>query len=303
MSIIHAVTGAFSYTGKYITRRLLTQGKQVITITGSPDRPNPFNGQVKAYAFNFEDPQALSESLRGVDTLFNTYWVRFDHGSKTFERAVTNTRTLIAAAKNAGVRRLVHVSITNPALDSPLPYFRGKAQLEEDIKASGLSYAILRPTVIFGNEDILINNIAHLLRRFPAFAIPGAGDYRLQPIFVEDMAKLAVDVRKSDENMIVDAVGPEIYTFSTLVEQIHSVVGSRARLIHLPPKIALALSRIIGLLVNDVVLTEQEIAGLMADLLISSESPTGTTSLADWLRANAKTIGQEYASELHRHYR
>lgn len=302
MTTRSAVTGAFSYTGKYITRLLLEQRQHVITLTSRKDDQNLFNGQVQAHPFQFDNPKALAETLHGVDTLYNTYWVRFDHHQTTFGSAVENTRTLIRAAKNAGVRRFVHVSITNPTPDSNLPYFSGKAQLEGDLKASGLSYAILRPTVIFGDEDILINNIAYLLRRFPLFAIPGKGDYQLQPIFAEDMAQLAVDAGQRKENLTWDAVGPEIYTFSELVQLTRSVVGSRAGLINLPPSLVLTLSRMIGFFVEDVVLTEEEILGLMANLLISAEAPTGHTSLRDWLHANANQVGRRYASELKRHY-
>ncbi len=303
MPPLHVVTGAFGYTGKYIARRLLAMDYRVRTLTGHPERPNPFGDQVGVVPFNFHDMVALLSSLKGADVLYNTYWVRFEHGNATFDRAVENTRTLIRAAEEAGVRRLVHVSIANPSLDSPLPYYRGKAVLEQAIRESGLSYAILRPTVIFGLEDILINNIAWLLRRFPLFVVPGAGDYALQPIFVEDMAKLAVDAAQKEENVVLDAVGPEIYTFDELLHLVAGVLGRRARVVHLPPVIALTLSRLIGYLVRDVVLTPEEIQGLMADLLVSHDPPTGSTHLSDWLRQNADNVGARYTSELKRHYK
>jgi len=302
MPELHVVTGAFGYTGKYIARRLLATGHRVRTLTGHPERPNPFGDQVGVVPFNFHDMVALVSSLKGADVLYNTYWVRFEHGTTTFDRAVENTRTLIRAAEEAGVRHLVHVSIANPSLDSPLPYYRGKAVLEQAIQESRLSYAILRPTVIFGLEDILINNIAWLLRRFPVFVVPGSGDYALQPIFVEDMAKLAVDAAQAEKNVVLDAVGPEVYTFDELLHLVAGVLGRRARIVHLPPAIALTLSRLIGYLVRDVVLTPEEIQGLMADLLVSQSPPTGTTRLSDWLRQNADRVGARYTSELKRHY-
>lgn len=299
---LDVVTGAFGYTGKYITRRLLAEGHQVVTLTGHPDRHNPFGDRVRAVPFNFDRPDELARSLQGATTLYNTYWVRFSHGDTTFEQAVANTKTLIDAAAVAGVRRIVHVSITNPSLDSPLPYFRGKAVLEEAIVRSGLSYAIIRPTVIFGVEDILINNIAWLLRRFPVFAVPGSGDYRLQPIFVEDMAELAVRSGQQSENVIVDAVGPEVFTFDELVRLIAAKVGSRTWLIHVSPQLALTLARLISPLVRDVVLTQEEVDGLMANLLISQDPPTGQTRLSDWLSQDGRQVGSRYASELARHY-
>jgi NADH dehydrogenase len=299
---LHIVTGAFGYTGQYITRRLLALGQRVRTLTGHPDRPNPFGEQVQAARFNFDDPLALVESLRGADVLYNTYWVRFSHGTVTFDQAVENTRTLIRAAQEADVRRVVHVSIANPSLDSPLPYYHSKALLEEAVRTSGLSYAILRPTVIFGPEDILINNMAWLVRRFPLFVVPGDGQYGLQPIFVQDMAGLAVRVAQEDENIVLDAVGPESYTFDELLRLIARTLGRRVRLLHLPPGVALLLSRLVGLAVRDVVLTREEVQGLMANLLVSHSPPTGETRLSEWLRQNAEQVGSRYASELKRHY-
>ena len=298
-----AVTGAFSYSGQYITRRLLAQGHEVRTLTGHPRRPDPFGGQVRAHPLSFDDPAALAQGLAGVEVLINTYWIRFDHGENTQARAVENTRALVVAAQRARVRRLVHVSITNPSADSPLPYFHGKARNEETVRQSGLSYAILRPTVLFGAEDILINNIAWLLHRFPWFAQVGDGQYRIQPIFVDDLASLAVEAATAGENLIWDAVGPEVFTFDELVRLIAARLGLRRRLIHVPPRLALAAARLLSLVVGDVMLTRDEVRGLMAGLLVSAEPPRGRTHLGDWLEANRDRVGQHYASELARHYR
>ena len=298
-----AVTGAFSYTGKYITQRLLARGDEVITLTGHPNNPDPFNGKVKAYSFDFDEPDKLAETLNGVEILFNTYWVRFSHGKNTHEQAVSNTLTLIRAAEQAGVKRIVHTSITNPSLDSHLPYFSGKAKLEKAIKASSLGYAILRPTVLFGDEDILVNNIAWLLRKFPLFGLPGNGSYRLQPIFVEDYADLAVDLSTRKEDIITDTVGPDIFSFEEMVRLIAAEIERPARLLKMPPRLALWASQIIGTFVGDVVLTKDEVDGLMEGLLVSSEPPLGKTHLADWLKENNHSVGMKYASEMKKHYR
>jgi uncharacterized protein YbjT (DUF2867 family) len=297
-----AVTGAFSYSGKYITRRLLERGEEVITLTGHPSRPDPFAGEVKAYPLNFENEAELVTSLQGVHTFYNTYWVRFDRGQNTQPRAVENTRKLVQAAVRAGVQRIVHISITNPSTESHLPYFWGKAANEQTVVESGHSYAILRPTVLFGTEDILINNIAWLLRRFPFFAIPGDGSYRLQPVFVDDLAELAVNAGNAQDNILWDAVGPDIYTFEEMVSLIGQMLRLNRGLLHVSPKLALAAAQFLSTFVGDVLLTPEEVDGLMAGLLVSDEPPRCKTHLKDWLEENKDSVGVHYASELQRHY-
>ena len=300
MTELHAVTGAFGYSGKYIAQRLLTAGHRVITLTNSLHRPNPFGDKVTAYPLQFNDVAQLTESLRGVDVLYNTYWVRFNYGEFGHETAVTNTLALFKAAQAAGVQRVVHVSITNPSPDSPLEYFNGKARLENALMASGLSYAILRPTVLFGKEDILINNIAWMLRTFPIFGVFGDGQYRVQPIYVDDLAHLAVTHGAHRDNVVVNAIGPETFTYRELVQQVGQTIGKPCPMISIPPGLGYAVSWIVGKMVKDVLVTREEIAGLMADLLHVDTPPTGTTRLTDWANQHADTLGRRYTSELAR---
>ncbi|CAG1015239.1 NADH dehydrogenase,E; NADH dehydrogenase [Anaerolineales bacterium] len=297
-----AVTGAFSYSGKYITRRLLAKGEEVITLTNHPNRPDPFEGKVNAFPLDFQNEQELTSNLRGVDVLVNTYWVRFDKGNNTQPQAVRNTKVLVDAAVKAGVKRIVHISITNPSADSHLPYFWGKAANEKAVIDSGRSYAILRPTVLFGKEDILINNIAWLLRRFPVFGLPGDGSYRLSPVYVDDLAELASDAVYRKENYVWDAVGPDEFTFKEMVELIGKTIRASRLLIPLPPLFALWAAQFLSLFVKDVMLTPEEVDGLMANLLISKEPPRCKTSLRVWLEENKSTVGSQYASELVRHF-
>ncbi len=296
----HAVTGAFGYSGKYIARRLLAAGQPVITLTNSTDRANEFGGRIPAHPFHFDRPDELARSLARVEVLHNTYWVRFNHPLFRHADAVRNTLVLFDAAKRAGVRRVVHVSITNPAENSPLEYFRGKAQLERALIESGLSYAILRPTVLFGQEDILINNIAWLLRRLPVFGVFGNGSYRLQPIYVDDLAALAVAQGATRENVIINAIGPETFTYRQLVQTISRLISAPRPVISVPPAVGYWIGHLVGALTGDVTITREEIAGLMADLLYVDAPPAGTTRLTDWLAANAETVGRRYASELAR---
>ena len=300
---VSVVTGAFGYTGRYIAARLLSAGKPVKTLTGHPDRAATLPRAIEVAPLDFGDPDGLARSLEGADVLYNTYWIRFPRGRTSFDSAVGNTRVLIKAAERAGVRRLVHVSITNASPDSPLPYFRGKGLVEEAIETSDLSYAILRPTVIFGPEDILINNIAWFLRRSPVFAIFGTGDYRVQPIFVEDVAKIAFTAALHEATEVIDAVGPETFSYEQMVRLVADAVKSRSRIAHVSPVLGMWMSRAAGYLVRDVVVTRDEIDGLMAGLLVSDGPATGATRFSEWLEKNAESIGVRYTSELSRHYR
>jgi uncharacterized protein YbjT (DUF2867 family) len=303
---LNIVTGAFGYTGKYIARRLLGLGQRVRTLTGHPGHGDPSSGLIEVFPYNFDHPAALAKSLRGATTLYNTYWIRFVRGAVTFDRAVANTQTLIQAAREAGVGKIVHVSITNPSVDSPLPYFRGKAAVEELLMASGIPYAILRPTVVFGVEDVLLNNIAWCLRRFPIFPVAGRGDHRVQPVFVDDLAALAVQAAQGVSNTLADVAGPEVYTFDELVRLIARAVGSRSRVVHLPAGLVAPSARLVGLLVRDVVLTRDELAGLRASLLVSRQPSAGQTALTSfkgWLEQHGSLLGVRYTSELRRHYR
>ena len=195
------VTGAFSYSGAAIASELQAAGRRVRTLTGhpGPGAPRPLTG-IEVRPLDFADPAALAESLRGARTLYNTYWVRFAHGNVDHPVAVARSRVLFQAAAEAGVQRIVHVSITHPSADSPYPYFRGKAAVEQALRDLGVSHAVLRPAILFGGNGVLINNIAWLLRHLPVFAVGGTGEYRIRPIHVDDLARLAVRAGSSGDD-------------------------------------------------------------------------------------------------------
>ena len=297
------VTGAAGYTGRFITAQLLRQGHQVQSLTGRPDRPSPFGDQVPFHPFEFDQPDRLTRLLSGTDTLYNTYWYRFPHGDRTYERCVEETKILFRAAAEAGVRRVVHISIAQAAR-SDLAYFAGKAALEADLRGSGLSYGIVRPTVLFGKGDVLINNIAWCLRKLPVFLLP-PGDYGIQPVHVVDLARIAVSAAGDDENTVVDAAGPETWWFRDLVRLIRDKLSLRSAVLPAPRPVVYAAGRLFGLVLRDTVLTRDEIAGLSAGLCVSDADhpPTGATKLSEWLDRRADTLGREWASEMQRHYR
>ncbi len=299
---LDVVTGAFSFTGGFIARKLLGSGRRVRTLTNHPHRAGAIEG-VEVAPLQFTDRDALVESLRGADVLYNTYWVRFPRGGVGFGDAIANTRRLVAAAGAAGVRKVVHISVSNPTPDSHLDYYAGKARTEAVVRESGLPWAIVRPTLIFGPGDILINNIAWLVRRLPVFFMPGAGTYRVQPVSGDDVGEIATWAAAQDGNVTVDAAGPEVLTYAELVHSIAIAVERSPRIVHVPATLTILAGAVVGRYVKDVILTRQELQGLMDELLVSSEPPRGKDRIDDWLLRNGEQLGRAYASELDRHFR
>lgn len=297
---IHVVTGAFGYSGRRIARQLLSRGHAVRTLTNAASAPIDLAGTIEKHPLQFHEPDRLVESLRGADVLYNTYWVRFNHGRFTRRQAVTNTLALFRAACDARVRRIVHVSIANPSEDSPFEYYRCKAVMERSLRESGISHAILRPTVLFGDDDILINNIAWILRRFPVFGVFGDGRYGIRPIHVNDFADLAVQCGDSREDVVMDAVGPERFTYRDLVETLARILKIKRWITSVPESLGFWIGRAIGAIVNDIVLTRDEIGALMSGLLDTNGTATGTTRLTEWAASHSETLGRFYHGELAR---
>jgi nucleoside-diphosphate-sugar epimerase len=297
------VTGAFSYSGARIAELLLESGREVRTVTFHPDRQHRLQTRVEALPYRFDDPSALARSLEGVSTLYNTYWVRFERGGTTFATAIANSKALFEAARRAGVARIVHVSIANPSIDSLLPYYRGKALVEQALAAGDVPYAIVRPTWFFGGRDILTNNIAWVVRHMPVFVVPGDGQYLVQPIHVDDFAQICLRAARGDTDEMTDAAGPDTMTYEQLVRAVRDALGRRTPIVHAPPAAVAALSRALGVVVRDVVLTADEIRGLTAGLLVSHQPALGRVSFLEWLKENASTLGRAYANELDRHFR
>ena len=298
---LDVVTGAFSYSGRAIATTLLESGRRVRTVTGHPGRA-PEDSPIAVAPLDFDDQLGLVASLEGATTLYNTYWVRFAHGRIDHDLAISNSRALFLAAKRAGVHRIVHISITHPSAASPWPYFRGKALVERALAESGLSYAVLRPAILFGGDGVLINNIAWLLRHLPVFAIGGRGDYRVRGIHVDDLAELCLAKGRETNDSVTDAVGPERPTFNELIDSIRDAVGSRARILHVPGAVLPMFSRALGLVLHDVLLTREEYKTMAQGMADTDGRATGQTALSTWLAAHSSELGLRYANELERHF-
>jgi uncharacterized protein YbjT (DUF2867 family) len=297
-----AITGAFGYTGRVIAEQLLDAGREVVTLSRRSGDRDPLASRITVHPFNAERP-ALVASLADVDTLYNTYWLRFPRGRATYDSAVARSATLVAAAREAGVRRIVHVSVVGAAADAPTPYVRAKAAVEAIVRGSGLEWSIVRPTLTFGRDDILFNNLAWALRRLPVYGIPGRGRYRVQPVHVEDVARICLEVGAAGSGRTVDAAGPETLEYRELVAQIRRAVGSRSLVVPMPAPAVLLAARLLGVLVRDVVLTPDEVRELTSSWLTSDAPPLGRIGPTAWIAAHGDELGRQWASELARNYR
>ena len=298
-----AVTGAFGFTGRALAERLLGAGREVVTLTRRSGAGDPLAARLAIRPIEGVDAAGLAAALDGVDTLYNTYWLRFPRGIETFEGVLANSAALLEAARTAGVRRIIHVSVINATLDAETPYVRAKAALEALVRSSGLEWVIVRPTLLYGPGDILINNLAWALRRLPIYGMPGGGRYTVQPVHVDDLARICVEATDGDAGRVLDAAGPEILHYREPVNLIREAVGSRSIVLPMPHEVVLAAARVLGLLVRDVVLTRDEIRELTASLLTSTEPPRGVIRISDWVRDNADSLGRHWSGELARNYR
>jgi uncharacterized protein YbjT (DUF2867 family) len=298
---MHVVTGAFSYTGSYVARELLSRGESVKTLSRAPDPAHPLSGNVAFGRLHF-DEAALAQELRGASTLYNTYWIRFAARGVTWATVLGNTRTLLRAARTAGVPRVVHFSVSNASETSPYRYFRAKAAAEREVRNSGLSHAVVRPTLIVGRDDVLLNNIAWGLRRLPLFLVPGDGRYRVQPVTVEDLARLAADLGQGTDDVTRDAAGPDAVAFGELVHAVGRAVGARSQVIRAPMPLALLAAKAAGGILGDVVVTRDELRALRDELLVSREPPAGATGFYDWLAENGHALGRAFVAEFKRNW-
>ncbi|MFQ3550380.1 MAG: NAD(P)H-binding protein [Armatimonadota bacterium] len=295
------VTGAFSFSGKYIAKKLLDEGWKVSTLTNHPSQNSELSELIESYPLDFSSPDDIANIMKDADLFVNTYWIRNETGKLKFKDVVENTKLLIESAKHAEVRKFVHISILNPSEDSPYPYYRAKAEAENILKESGLNYTILRPAMLFGDQGILINNIAWFLRHLPVFAIPGDGSYKMQPIHVVDLAELVNESSKNNDNKIIDAIGPDIFTFEELIKHICVHIKTNPIVLKLPPDKIPLMMKPLEVILRDKVLTKDELASFMANLLVSESKPTGIIHLGEWIAANASWLGLKYFSDSKRH--
>lgn len=298
---IDMVTGAFGNTGSVIAELLAEQGRRVRTLTNHPDRSTDRAASDAASLIDiepycFDDPDRLAASFDGVETFYNTYWMRTgEHGN--YDALVQRSTALLAAAERAGVERIVHLSVANPSLESRYPYFRAKATVEEAMRGSSMPVAIVRPALMFGGRTALLNNLAWVLRHAPIFGVAGDGQYRVRGVHVDDVARICIEAGARRGVETIDAVGPERLRYLDFVTVVRDLVKSRARIVRMPAWMVLAGSQLLGIVMRDELLTRSELYSTMEGIADTDGPATGRVVLTDWLREHAVELGHNYLNE------
>ncbi|MPY92243.1 MAG: NAD(P)H-binding protein [Acidimicrobiia bacterium] len=294
---LDVVTGAFGNTGRAIAGLLLGSGRRVRALTDHPPPPSEAGRvPIEVAPYRFDEPGHLVHAFEGVTTFYNTFWMRTGDGS-AYDTAVARSEALITAAGQAGVRRIVHLSVAHSSVTSPYPYFRAKGLVERHLGTSPAAAAIVRPALVFGGDAVLLNNLAWVLRRAPLFAVAGDGSYLVRAVHVDDVARLCVDAGGRESAEAVDAVGPERLTFLELVTTLRDLVAGRARIVRLPAGVVLAASKVLGAVLRDDLLTADELRSTMEGLADTEGPATGTVALTAWLREHADELGRGYVNE------
>lgn len=295
-SDLDLVTGAFGNTGSAIARELDAVGRRVRTLT-SRSAPADGSDTIERRPLDFDDAAGLVASFDGVDTFYNTYWMRTGDDQGRYDLAVERCRRLITAAEEAGVRRIVHLSVANASAGAAYPYFRGKAAVEKTLESSSTPAAIVGPALVFGGDSVLLNNLAWMLRRLPVFAVAGRGDYRVRPVHVDDLARTCVAAGARETTEMIDAVGPDRPTYRELVDHLRDAVGSRALVISAPTSAVLAGGKVIGWTRRDQILTRGELESTVDGLADTDGDATGASSVMKWITEHADTLGLTYFNE------
>lgn len=294
------VTGAFGNIGGAIAERLLSNGRSVRTLTGSRVAGKQ---AIDVRPFEFDDPAAVRGAFEGVNTFYNTFWVRTGDRSGQYDLAIERSRILIEAAAVAGVERIVQMSVIKPSPESPYAYFRAKAEVERLARSTGVPVACVRPALVFGPDAPLFENLAWILRRAPLFGVAGDGSYRVRPVHVDDVADLCVDLGSRSNDVTVDAVGPERPTYIDMVRALRDAIGCRTRIVRMNPRLVLASSRIMGIVLKDDLVTRDELLSTMEGIADSDEPATGSVLLSEWLRTEGPELGLRYHNERRRRAR
>lgn len=233
------VTGGNGFVGSRVVSRVLDEGMplRVLTRPGA-DLSGIDTTRVNVARGEVQDPASLRGAFEGVDTVIHLVAVPIQRGRQTFEAVnVTGTRNVVSAAREAGVKRFIHMSALGASNDARYPYTRSKWLGEEVVRSSGMDFTVLRPSAMFGDGDGFFSAFAGLIGISPiVFPSPGRGDTVFQPIWIEDVAS-AVTKSIGDLRTIGQTIefgGPEHLTYDQMVQAVLDATAKRRRIVHVP---------------------------------------------------------------------
>ncbi len=236
------VTGGTGFVGTHVCRSLIARGflPRLLVRTGSEGKiPEDVRKACRVTPGDATDREAVEYAVQGTKMIVHLVGIirEFPERDITFERLhVAATRNVVDAARRWEISRFVHMSALGARPGGPTGYFDSKGRAEEVVRRSGLSWTIIRPSVIFGPGDQFLKVLTGVLRKAPFVPVPGDGSYRLQPVFIGDVAKGFADaaMRPDLEGKIFEAGGPQRLSYNELLDAVAASVGRRARKIHIP---------------------------------------------------------------------
>lgn len=236
------VTGGTGFVGRHVCRALIARGflPRLLVRPASEEKiPQDIRERCRVTLGDVAVYEDVENAAQGVDAVVHLVGIIREFPAKgvTFERLhVEATRHVVRAARRWGIERVVHMSALGARPGGPTAYFDTKGRAEEIVKASGLAWTILRPSVIFGPGDAFVNELARAIRLAPFIPVPGDGSFRLQPVFAGDVARgFAEAVARPDlAGRAFDVGGPKALSYDSLLDLVAASIERRARKIHLP---------------------------------------------------------------------
>jgi NADH dehydrogenase len=224
-----ALAGATGYVGRHVVERLLRRDHELVVLARTPERAGWLTDRgVELVHGDLEDQTALRRLVEGAGAVINLVGIIVEMGRQTFERVhAGGTRALVAAAREAGVPRFVQMSALGARPDAAATgYHRTKAAGEEAVRTSGLSHAIMRPSLIAAPGNEVLKRLVGMLRFSPVMPVIGDGLYKLQPVWADDLAEaIALAVERSDLQGTFDLAGPDQLTYHQLLDQLETALG------------------------------------------------------------------------------
>jgi len=231
------LTGTSGFVGSHLVRGLLRAGHTVRGLVRSLDKAIAKTPGIEYTPGNVLEPASLREVMAGCDAVIHLVGVILEVKGATFERIHhQGTENVVEAAKSSGIRRFLHMSALGTRPNAVAEYHKTKWKGEEVVRASGIPWVILRPSIIYGQGDGFTTQMLDLMRKAPLRPIVGSGKYRVQPIFIEDVVDCFVQALTRDAALGREIAlgGPRAMPIEEMLDALAAAAGIRKRKIHVP---------------------------------------------------------------------